>query len=297
VCKDPQTVKLLEVGEKTKEKYLAQSQQVSPEVLFRYLEIANKCDVDFKMAQNQRLHTELALLKMCHVTVATFNKQTESPVQSTDRSEVKTNIAHKPEIKSASIPDQQKQIQGQDVGEKKSGTDKNEKPGIPQGNSFEKKTSSPGTISINRKLNQSKTEIESQKEKASDELPVNNKSFSEQDLIAAIKSYADQVLAGGKKQLAVTLKKHNPVLLNNAVIEIPVDNPIQAEDVNSSKSDIQSYLRQRFENTLIEVKARLVEDGEGEETAYTPGEKFKKMAEKNPDLNQFKQQFGLELDF
>jgi len=296
VCKDPQTIRLLEVGEKTKEKYLAQSQRIATEVLYRYLEIANRCDVDFKMAQNQRLHTELALLKMCHVTVVTFSRETHSTGPNVAKQEVTKEVSPKTEIKSTSTSSRQNEISEPTVTEKKSLADKQEKTAISPGSSFEKKTSSPGTISITRKLNQSKIENESQKEKA-DELPVKNKSFSEQELIAAIKNYADQVLAGGKKQLAVTLKKHKPVLLDNAVIEIPVDNPIQAEDVNASKSDIQSYLRQQFENTFIEVKARLVEEGEGEETAYTPGEKFKKMAEKNPDLNQFKQQFGLELDF
>ncbi len=65
ICKDPQTILLLEVGAKTKEKYKAQSQQCSAEMLFRYLEVGNRCDIEFKSAQNQRLLTELTILKMC----------------------------------------------------------------------------------------------------------------------------------------------------------------------------------------------------------------------------------------
>jgi DNA polymerase III subunit gamma/tau len=119
VCKDPQTVKLLEVGEKTKEKYLAQSQRVPTEVLFRYLEIANKCDVDFKMAQNQRLHTELALLKMCHITAVTFSQETPLPGQNAGNTEIKKDFPQKTAIKPTPTPLQQKESPETSVTEKK----------------------------------------------------------------------------------------------------------------------------------------------------------------------------------
>ena len=65
VCKDPATVQLLEVSEQLRQRYLAQSQACPMPFLIRALEINNKCDIDYRAANNKRLHLEIALLKMC----------------------------------------------------------------------------------------------------------------------------------------------------------------------------------------------------------------------------------------
>src|SRR5258706_6810070 len=67
VCKDAVTVELLEVSEGIREKYLSQSQQCTPALLFTLLEEANRCDTSYRSAQNQRLHVELSLLKICMI--------------------------------------------------------------------------------------------------------------------------------------------------------------------------------------------------------------------------------------
>ncbi|HMT29007.1 MAG TPA: DNA polymerase III subunit gamma/tau, partial [Bacteroidia bacterium] len=99
VCKDEQTIQLLEVSSKTKEKYKAQSQQCSVEILFRFLETGNRCDIEFKAAQNQRLLTELALLKMCsfhkdafssHPATATLTEKKTPVIKSEITSETLT---------------------------------------------------------------------------------------------------------------------------------------------------------------------------------------------------------------
>jgi DNA polymerase-3 subunit gamma/tau len=67
VGKDPQTVKLLEVSENIKQKYLNQSQQVPVSFILTSLNLANQCDLTYKNSRNQRLQVELALIKMCHI--------------------------------------------------------------------------------------------------------------------------------------------------------------------------------------------------------------------------------------
>ncbi|MFT6816078.1 MAG: DNA polymerase-3 subunit gamma/tau, partial [Sphingobacteriales bacterium] len=68
VCKEPETIKLLEVGETVKEKYMEQSQNASSSFLITSLNLVNKCDVSYKGTQNQRLHVELMLIKLCNIT-------------------------------------------------------------------------------------------------------------------------------------------------------------------------------------------------------------------------------------
>src|ERR1700744_1650540 len=72
VSKDTTTLKLLEVSEGIKAKYLKQSQASSVSLMLSAMNIANQCDLSYKLSKNQRLQVELALLKMCNLPSA-FN--------------------------------------------------------------------------------------------------------------------------------------------------------------------------------------------------------------------------------
>lgn len=82
VCKDKQTVKLLNVPPSIQERYMAQGEQAPTLFLLRCLDFANSCAMEYKMANNKRLCVELMLLKMCNVMnklapkVATAEKKT-----------------------------------------------------------------------------------------------------------------------------------------------------------------------------------------------------------------------------
>lgn len=70
VCKDPQTVQLLEVSDNIKAKYAEQSQKSSVSFLLSGLNLVSTCDTNYKSSKNQRLHVELCLMKMAHLNAA-----------------------------------------------------------------------------------------------------------------------------------------------------------------------------------------------------------------------------------
>ncbi len=70
VCKDPQTVGLLEVSEGLAERYQKQAALSPSGFLLTAINLANDCDIEFKMARNKRLHVEIALMKMSFVQQA-----------------------------------------------------------------------------------------------------------------------------------------------------------------------------------------------------------------------------------
>ncbi len=70
VAKDAATVQLLKVSEQLKQRYLDQSTKCSVSLLLSALNIANQCDIHYKQSKNQRLHVELAFMKMCHIQSA-----------------------------------------------------------------------------------------------------------------------------------------------------------------------------------------------------------------------------------
>ncbi|WP_224999527.1 DNA polymerase III subunit gamma/tau [Cesiribacter sp. SM1] len=67
VCKDEATIRLLQVSQQIQQRYAGQSQQASLSFLLSALNIASGCDGSYKGSKNQRLHVELALLKMAHI--------------------------------------------------------------------------------------------------------------------------------------------------------------------------------------------------------------------------------------
>jgi DNA polymerase-3 subunit gamma/tau len=67
LCQQPDSLSLLEVGAKIKERYQAQAQLVDMPFLLTALEICNQCDMHYVRALNKRLHVELALAKLAHI--------------------------------------------------------------------------------------------------------------------------------------------------------------------------------------------------------------------------------------
>jgi len=65
VCKDPVTMKLLETAPNIRKRYQEQAAICLTETLLKVLDINNKCDLNYKISNNKRLHLELALMQMC----------------------------------------------------------------------------------------------------------------------------------------------------------------------------------------------------------------------------------------
>jgi len=67
VCKDVRTAALLEVGESTKERFVAQSKELEGNFIVRALGVLSQADVEYKASKNQRLLVEMALMQLCSI--------------------------------------------------------------------------------------------------------------------------------------------------------------------------------------------------------------------------------------
>ncbi|HLP63650.1 DNA polymerase III subunit gamma/tau [Flavobacterium sp.] len=67
VCKNPATLTLLEAGEQAQLLYGQQAQKCNGDFLLKAIEIANDCDLKYKVSQNQRLLIELTLMQLCSI--------------------------------------------------------------------------------------------------------------------------------------------------------------------------------------------------------------------------------------
>jgi len=64
VCHHKSIHHLLELTDQVKEQYISQGALASENFLLGALNLANECDVNYRLAKNKRLHVEMALMKM-----------------------------------------------------------------------------------------------------------------------------------------------------------------------------------------------------------------------------------------
>lgn len=67
VCQNEVTIKLLEVGEQAKQKYLVQSKKAARAFLIEGIDKANTCDIQYRGSKNQRLLVELCLMQLASI--------------------------------------------------------------------------------------------------------------------------------------------------------------------------------------------------------------------------------------
>ena len=70
VCKNPNTLKLMEVPENSMDKYQEQANTLSSSYLLTGLNLMNQVDLNYKQSKNQRLHVELCLMKLSQLNNA-----------------------------------------------------------------------------------------------------------------------------------------------------------------------------------------------------------------------------------
>jgi DNA polymerase-3 subunit gamma/tau len=68
VCKDEQTLALFEVGASIREKYRETAKRCNVKLLYKAIELANRCDYEYRNSRNKRLLLELALIQICQLT-------------------------------------------------------------------------------------------------------------------------------------------------------------------------------------------------------------------------------------
>ena len=94
----------------------------------------------------------------------------------------------------------------------------------------------------------------------------------------------------------ITLVSRMPVLTDETTIELTIENILQEKEINDRKTDMLTKVRKELNNYDLQLKTVINVNPE-KAKPFTPQEKFKKMAEKNPALKTLKDKLNLELDF
>jgi DNA polymerase-3 subunit gamma/tau len=92
------------------------------------------------------------------------------------------------------------------------------------------------------------------------------------------------------------MTSYPPRLLPNFIIELDIENKLQDDLLQIEKVDLLNFLRTELKNFSIELQTRILEQIQ-KKRLYTSNEKYQHMLEKNPNLEEFRKRFNLDLDF
>ena len=295
VAKDPTTLSLLEVGDSIKQRYLEQSNTWEQHHLLKALELCNKVDLNYRMSKNQRLLVEITLMQICGAKEInqttekkTFvvKKQTENQLKETPKPLLSDNST--PTFNKTQEKVVEKVIEKPEID-----LPKESKKSIKIVNfkdNLENKT-----ISINIGSEEKKQEEETSQTTHLENL--NTKDFTQENLNSCWQKFASEKQNDGKHNLLSILRDKKAILGDDYNICVSLDNKVQEEVLNEERSNILGYLKSKLENDKITLKIDIKPIKEEEIKAYTPEDKFKKMAEKNPHLLTLKEGFDLEINF
>lgn len=307
VSKDQATVKLLEVSDGIRNKYLQQSQASTVSFLLSAMNIANQCDLGYKLSKNQRLQVELALLKMCNLQ-SVFNlavtplnampaaegqlKKKPDSAAITPESEQKAPAA----MPAVAIAQPQEVTKDQPV-EKQPATEaiKVEAPAEKPKIFIPNLQSSAGSVKIPSLKDVGKTK-EALLEEEDPYIKGDAKNdYTPDQLLKCWSDYAARMKADGKKNLLTIFISNPPKPIGQNSYEVLVENKVQENLFRDERPSLLNYLRTTLKNFDIEINAR-IDEVAVVKRPYTASEKFQHMATKNPALAELKARFNLDFD-
>ncbi len=292
VCKTPQTIELLEVGEDTKAAYKTQSESTSQAFLIHAIELANDCDLKYKTSKNQRLLVELCLMQLASIT---FDGEKKKPsgfiipasyFRSKNIPEVKvtppvTTPTQKPIKETPKVVEK--------VEEPKATYLKKELP-TPIIKSTQRPTSGLSLSSI-RKKKEHQIKL---MEVTVDEEDLPNDPFTLETLIKFWNIFVTKLEADGKYNLAAILQIDTPKLINENTIRLEFPNTTNKIEVERQQFELLQYLRKSVNNFSLTLDISVNETLE-KQYAYTPEDKYQKLVEKNKHVELLRKTFDLDL--
>ena len=87
-----------------------------------------------------------------------------------------------------------------------------------------------------------------------------------------------------------------PVLEDESVVRVSLENELQEDYLNSVRDRILPFLRQALNNDSITFFTQVQAGSVNARLVYTPDERFAFLLEKNPHLDDFREQFQLDIE-
>ena len=291
VCRDESTLVLFEVGASIRERYKEMAKHCSDQLLFKAIELANTCDLNYRASRNKRLLLELTLIQLCQLTQVAVDDKKKAliePIAGTNPSSQAVNSGQPqqpPQAPSVTAAAGAPQVMSTHMPSSVPAPPPSTAPNPAR------KTARPMGISMKE------IGVEKPKQQTVQQATTNVKEvvtpFDNDSLVREWDNYAATI--DKKVYLKNTMINCKPTLQENYYFEVAVHNPGQQEELINNAIHILPFLRQHLNNSRIQMRVRIVEGNE-KHLAYTSTEKLELLMKINPTLGRLRDEFNLTLD-
>lgn len=286
VSRDEATVKLLETSPSIRLRYREQAVKAPLQFIYEALDIGSQCILNFRASKNQRLHVELALLRMCNLSAAKAPEEVKKKAEPA-RLEEETDFSVAPprSVDSTKTTPVQPSPAASPV---PGPAARQQKPSVSDDD--------PKKVSIKNILGGAKSPetIVSEPEPDST-MPPPDHEFTPEELLEAWNNFAEEIREESPR-IAVTLSSVTPELLADKTILLKLDNLTLKETFDHNfRSRLEGHLRRILRNGALRLQTN-VESTERGEILYSPEQKFNHLAERNPALRDLKKTFNLDFE-
>ena len=296
VSRDAQTLPLLEVSETVRTRYSEQAAKCRPQFLYRALRICNDCDLNYRTSSNKRLLVELTLIQVA---------------QAVDDDEAGCGLGPTKILKplfaaiapAAAAPQAPKAQPAATTQQRPAATPTAAtapSATLPVANTQNTAAAQhhvrPVSLSISAtKMQQRRKQANSANLDQARRIVINEvQPFEWKDLSYQWYRFAME-LPQEQNAIAGRMKNMRPQLMDNFVVEVPVENDQVLMLMNSIRDDLVCYLRMGLHNGKVDVRFRIIQAEEAKKRAYTRQEQLAAMLEKSPGLAVLKNTLNLEL--
>jgi DNA polymerase-3 subunit gamma/tau len=286
VCKHPDTLKLLEVAPNVANKFAQQSQACSSSWLLNALNMLNQTDFNYKLSKNQRLHVELALMKLCNLGRAIQLSTQQPMVDEKKKIDLSTAPAAEPKIDTGLKPAESMPILPPVL--------------------VQPKIAMSEPVSEKSTLERLKEQVNKQKEidalqqnleENEEEVYIENKAFTLESFSIIWLSYINKLENSGKSRLAAFLKDSPLKMQGEEKIEVELKSQLESEMMEEERLELIPFFRKQLQNTLLDIVFTINKERIQHMAKLTKPDQLKKMVGKNPILGEFVQGLGLEIDY
>ena len=334
VCRDPQTLNLVEATDDVKAKF--QDQAVRADLFFIVggLDVLNQADVQYRGSQHQRLLVELAVMQICShealkkkspdgglmpPAAVSSSSAPSAPAPSQPPEPTATDVVPSPPVKAQETPATPKATpQPAPAEPAPPAPPVSPSPALPA-------ESGPATVAVQatapmesaprakapkvaglRKAKQQvvaptgqiKTKATETATEVQPSVSVNpewNEEVTEEGLASAWAQFVEKLRDEDRLSLTATMSLGGPELRGNKVVYV-VNNPLQREQMDGLRTEVLVHLKQELKNASLELHLDMKEQALEERKAFlSDKDRYDLMVEKNPALDKLRKALDLDL--
>ena len=321
VCRDPQTLKLVEATDDVKAKFQDQASRADLFFLVGGLDVLNQADVQYRGSQHQRLLVELALMQICShealkkkspdaglmvpqaaaapASVPAASVTAPAPVAVPEPVEAAPAPPAPAPVKEAA-PVQAEPVQAAPAPVSTEAAPATEASAAPA-----PAAKAPRAAGLRKAKQQvvaatGNIKVKSPEEEAAPTPgalidPTWNEEVTVASLVKAWKGFVEKLREDDRLALTATMSIGNPELRGQQVV-YTVNNPLQREQMDGLRTEVLIFLKTNLKNAGLELHLEMREQALEERKAFlSDKDRYDLMVEKNPALDKLRKALDLDL--